>query len=255
VDTLKELANLLQEGVVSEHEQSLRTAGITEEILRQSPFISQPDFNVFDPSDIEQIFDLYDQHYFNGLLRTALGSVPLDFRLSKRMTKAGGKTSRWALRGTRKPQRYEITISSTLLFESFGSFQRKVHVTGVECQTRLDALLRIMEHEITHLAELISWDETKCSKERFQSIARRMFGHTDHRHNLVSPRERAAKELGLRPGCRVHFRFEGQTLEGIINRITRRATVLVRHPRGEPYSDGNRYQKYYIPVSLLKVVD
>jgi len=39
--------------------------------------------------------------------------------------------------------------------------------------------------------------------------------------------------------------------EGTVNRITKRATVLVEDPEGEPYSDGKRYRKYLVPLQLL----
>jgi hypothetical protein len=52
----------------------------------------------------------------------------------------------------------------------------------------------------------------------------------------------------------VRFRIDGRELEGIVNRVTKRATVLVRDERGTPYSDGWRYAKYYVPVSQLEVV-
>ena len=223
-------------------------------VLRYSRCITQPNFDSFHAGDIELIFDLYDETYFDGLLRESLNDVPLNFRLSKRMTRAGGKTSRWRRRGSTSAERYEIAISATLLFESFTPGQRSIQVTGIECDNRLDALFRIMEHEIVHLAELITWDISSCAKQRFQTIANQMFGHTDHRHSLISPGERAATEFGIKPGCHVRFDFEGQTYKGIVNRVTRRATVLVPDARGERYSDGQRYSKFYIPTSMLTVV-
>ena len=35
-------------------------------------------------------------------------------------------------------------------------------------------------------------------------------------------------------------------------RITRRATVLVESPEGQHYSDGKRYQKFYVPLDMLE---
>ena len=50
------------------------------------------------------------------------------------------------------------------------------------------------------------------------------------------------------------FNFEGRQLTGRVNRITKRATVLVMDPDGEPYSDGSRYRTYYVPLACLKSV-
>ena len=87
------------------------------------------------------------------------------------------------------------------------------------------------------------------------AIANRFFGHTDHHHQLITPRERAFTEFGIRPGARVSFRFDGQHHIGVVNRITKRATVLVEDKRGERYSDGKRYTKFYVPVSLLELME
>jgi hypothetical protein len=112
-----------------------------------------------------------------------------------------------------------------------------------------------MEHEIVHLVEMLLWSHSQCSARRFQSIAKRFFGHTDYTHQLITPRERAMTEYGIRAGDRVRFRFDGKHVEGVVNRITKRATVLVEHARGELYSDGKKYQKYYVPLTLLKVIN
>jgi hypothetical protein len=45
--------------------------------------------------------------------------------------------------------------------------------------------------------------------------------------------------------------FEGKRLEGRVNRITTRATVLVEDAEGQPFSDGRRYKTYYVPLPLL----
>jgi hypothetical protein len=37
-----------------------------------------------------------------------------------------------------------------------------------------------------------------------------------------------------------------------VNRVTKRATVLVEDARGVRYSDGRRYAKFYVPVGMLE---
>ena len=68
----------------------------------------------------------------------------------------------------------------------------------------------------------------------------------------MTRRERAA-EAGIRIGSRVSFIFEGQELTGRVNRITKRATVLVQDPEGSPFSDGSWYKTYYVPLVHLKI--
>ncbi len=58
----------------------------------------------------------------------------------------------------------------------------------------------------------------------------------------------------MRVGDRVAFTFDGARHVGVVNRITRRATVLVESSAGTPYSDGKRYVKFYIPLTMLEKV-
>jgi hypothetical protein len=53
----------------------------------------------------------------------------------------------------------------------------------------------------------------------------------------------------------VRFRLDGQVHSGVVNRITKRATVLTPDPRGERYSDGKRYLKFYVPLAMLEAID
>ncbi len=136
---------------------------------------------------------------------------------------------------------------------TFQDVRRGVVVAGLQCRDRLEALLRIMEHELVHLAELVTWDESSCSAYRFRKIARNMFGHTDTSHFLVTPREHAAATHGIRVGSIVWFDFDGRRFSGKVNRVHHRATVLVEDPSGRPYSDGKRYQKFYVPLAQLSL--
>ena len=55
----------------------------------------------------------------------------------------------------------------------------------------------------------------------------------------------------VRVGDQVRFAHDGHFLEGRVNRITRRATVLVPHAKGERFSDGGRYLRFYVPLEKL----
>jgi len=242
----------------SPDEIASRTAIIHAAILRESDNLKQPNFESICEDDLTRLFDLYDQAFFGGglakLVKDMTG-LPLLFRLSSTMTRAGGKTifHRRGMPGGGVKTRYEIAVASQMLFMTFKQADRPVVVSGLACKNRLEALQRIMEHEIIHLVELIACGKTSCSRQRFKDLAANVFGHAGTTHTLVSPVEHAATQHGVRVGAMVSFEFEGRRLVGRVNRAHRRATVLVEDANGLPYSDGKKYQKFYVPLGMLKL--
>lgn len=222
---------------------------IRESLLMTSRFIQAPNFLRCSEHDLRAIFDAYDATFFDGALRGAL-PTPLPLRFNGRLRSAGGRTVRRRERRTGRVD-YAIEISSTLLFSNFRTPEETAIVVGVPCADRLDALMRIMEHEMVHLAEFLAFGESKCARKRFQRCARALFGHVEHRHAMVTPRQKTIQSTPLRPGDSVRFTLDGVPRRGTINRINRRATVLVADARGQRYSDGKRYLKFYIPVTGL----
>lgn len=234
-------------------EVSAGLAWVRQELLRRSRFVREGDFREIGVPDLSLLFDLYDRRFFGGALGRALGDRRrLRFRLSSRMTSAGGKTFAFPPVSPGQLPRYEIAVSTHLLFTNFGAGRRSVEVNGLRCRDRLEALQRVFEHELLHLAELLARGKSSCRARAFGDLARRLFGHADVTHRLVTPRERAAESHGVRPGDRVRFTYGGMSREGRVNRITKRATVLVEDPRGVPYSDGRRYVAYYVPLAGLR---
>ena len=229
-----------------------RTGSVGRHLLRTSPHIREPNFTAIHPADLSFLFAAYDAQFLGGMCGRLLGPNGVTFRLSSRMTRAGGKTTRF--RGPDGAVRYEVAVATSILFDGFVAGDPDVTVCGLPCHNRLDALQRLFEHEVVHLAEWLCWDESHCSGSRFQSIANRLFLHRAHTHQLITRTERAAS-LGITVGARVTFRYHGQRLEGLVNRVTKRATVLVEDPEGERWSDGRRYVRYYVPLAELSLVD
>ncbi|MFM7129596.1 MAG: hypothetical protein ACKO0V_09595 [bacterium] len=208
--------------------------------------------------DLIRMFDYYDATLLCGRVREtvkAQGST-LSFDLSRRLTRSGGHTKRTRPSTARPfdPAKYEIAVSVPVLFATFHDIDRPIKACGRLCFTRFEALQRIMEHEILHLAEMLSWDVSNCSARRYKSLAINTFGHTESHHQLITPAERAIKNFGVKPGAKVYFEFDGRRIVGVVNSIRRRATVLVPSPSGTLYSDGYRYEKYYVSVEQLKPV-
>jgi hypothetical protein len=248
-----ELAHWLQHSSFSPVEIADKSQAIYERALRDSTSMGQGNFDRVSTRDLKTLWEAYDERFFCGCLSQSLGEARLSFRLSRRLTSAAGQTVRRRLRRGSSAQtpEYEISISTTLLFQTFLDGDRRVTASGIECHDRLQAMQRVFEHELVHLAEMLVWTDSQCTATRFQSIAGRLFGHRQHTHQLITPRERAWTTLGLKLGDRVRFRVDGNWYEGRLNRITRRATVLVEDPGGARYSDGKRYAKFYVPLAML----
>lgn len=228
---------------------------IYDATLTLSRVIDGPNFTRVEPSDLSRMIRLYDEHFFGGRLMPLVDAEGVEFAYSKRMTSVAGMMTTRYPAGEHGPRTFKLALSSPLLFQTFRDVDRPIDVTGVRCHDRLEAMQRVAEHELVHLVEMLVWNDGNCNQPRFQSIARRYFGHTDYRHQLITQRERAATKFNIRVGDSVQFEADGRTLRGRVNRITRRATVLVEDPRGRRYSDGGRYAKFYVPLEGLRRVD
>jgi hypothetical protein len=235
------------------------TKRIYETVLRDSENIKQGNFAKIGVGDLEILFDLYDSMFFSGLLGKQLrekNSGTFRFRLSKRMTRAGGKTTciQKKLQKGNGPKEatYEIAISMPLLFQTFKDVKRPISINGLACRDRLEALQRIFEHELIHIAEMLAWGKSSCSRSNFQLLAQQIFGHKDITHRLVTQHERALVNFNIKVGDNVAFEYNEKRLTGFVNRITKRATILVENKKGDRYANGKRYSKYYVPLSELE---
>jgi hypothetical protein len=235
---------------------------IYQAVLHDSPHVRQGNFTSIASHDLALLFDLYDARFFAGRVRQLLDAAgaPLSFHLSPRLTRSAGVTKRFVARrlppGVAAPAtRYELSLSSTLLFQTFHDVERTIRVNGLVCKDRLEAAQRVFEHELLHLIEMLVWGRSSCAAANFKALAWNFFTHTETRHDLVTPGEHARARFDVRVGDRARFDLDGQTYVGVVNRITRRATVLVESPGGARYSDGKHYRKYYVPLPLLRKLD
>jgi len=166
-------ANLLQiveSTTLGADQIAARTKHIHAAVLSESKYIANPNFTTIHPADLELLFAEYDDEFFAGQIRKTLGTVPLHFGLSKRMTSSGGKTAHYTGRADGK-QWYEISVSTTILFGCFGrDDHRPITASGIVCRDRLDALQRVMEHELVHLVEMLLWDKSSCVQLRQNSF-------------------------------------------------------------------------------------
>ena len=247
-----------------------RRGVVRAELLARSKHVKTPDFAAITAADLRLLFDAIDRVFFEdrlARLTARRGGTRCAVKFSKRLTAAGGRTTRRSaasiIPGMKaRTHTHEITISSRLLFDNFQPGQRPVESCGVACASRLDALERVMEHEMLHLYEFLAFGNSHCTRPRFQTIARDLFGHASHKHTLVTPRE--TRTLAARPtrepsavtvGMRVRFLHAGRAQVGEVTRVGKRATVLVAMAAGRFLLRGKRCAKYYVPLMLLAPVD
>ncbi len=222
-------------------------------LLQRSSQITDGRISIIDQSDLALLFELYDQVFFHRYFRDHFRGK-ISFSLSSRMTKSAGKLLYRKDLPVLSPgeERFELRISVHLLF-NYGNLERDKVVNGIKTKDSLEALQLVFEHELIHLIELHRFKKSSCSQERFQALAFNIFGHTGSTHQLPAIAEIGRERYGLAVGDWVSFQFEGERLSGVINRITKRATVMVPHKNGD-FQDqkGKRYRKYYVALSLLE---
>lgn len=249
------LAKLIRQPAPSIADTQTRCKAVYDHVLGNSRCIEKPDFQTVSPADLGLLFQVTDELFFDGLvgkLCEKSAARPLTFRLSTRMTSTGGMTTMQRRAGSFDRRfEFEIAIATTPLFETFRASDT-ASVGGVKCENRLQALQRIMEHEMVHLIELLMTNDSNCAAKPFKRIVRNFFGHTESKHQLLTPNDTARNRLGISPGDRVRFQCGQQTLNGILHRVTKRATVLVQDSNGTRYDDGCKYSKYYVPLQQLR---
>ncbi|OYT29330.1 hypothetical protein B6U98_02580 [Thermoplasmatales archaeon ex4572_165] len=227
-----------------------KTHKIYSQIINQSSMIDKGNYVKIETYDLKLLFSLYDTYFFQGFFKDNYEDK-IFFRLSKRMTSAGGKTQRFKDSNT-----FILSLSTFLIFKTFNDIEREIKINGIICHDRLEASMRIFEHEIIHVIEHILYDTSSCSKPYFKRLSNNIFGHTDVTHRLITQNEIADKTFNLHVGDFASFDYEGQFYKGVISRITKRATVMVKDPEGDYLdSNGNQYIKYYIPISQLTKIE
>jgi predicted SprT family Zn-dependent metalloprotease len=196
---------------------------------------------------------LYDEIFFDNYFKNNYKGK-LSFSLSKRMTKSAGKTicPKNIEAINQRDLNIEIRISIDFLIQ-YDAVQYNKRVCGIKTNNSLDALQLVFEHELCHVIEFISFHNSNCNKERFKSIARNLFGHVQSYHELPTYKQIARQNYGFNIGDTVTFEFKDRKLEGVLYRINKRATIMVKDTKGS-YMDKykNRYTKYYVPLECLK---
>jgi len=222
---------------------------IENSLISNSKTIKNNKLEQISTNDLYLLFDLYDKYVFNNFFANNFNE-PLNFSLSKKMTRAAGKTIVTSRQGS-SPS-YEIRMGINFFFQYYLTDSEK-KVSGIITTSPLEAFLIVFEHEICHLIEFYKFGNSSCKKNAFKNMAYKLFKHTDVYHALPTNSNIAGKVYNLHLGDLVEFEYNSKTLQGTISNITKRATVMVKDNKGL-YRDnkGYRYAKFYIPLTLLK---
>ena len=228
---------------------------VREALIKASPNINGAVITKLAERDLQLLFALYDAVFLGSFFKQNFKGE-LTFSLSTRMSRSAGKVLSPRNLAELPPDRekYELRLSVDFFFH-FADLHRIKEVNGIATQDALEAMQLVFEHELCHLLELHLYKQTSCRRGRFKLIAGNLFGHTESYHRLPTMREIAGEKYGLSVGDSVCFSCGEQMLEGVISAINKRATVMVRDPKGD-YRDhrGRRYAKWYVPLTWLKKI-
>jgi hypothetical protein len=205
--------------------------------------------------DLELLFQLYDEHFFGFYFKHHFKGTLL-FSLSKRMTRAAGKTivQKNLKDVLLEKRKYEIRMGFNFFFKYDETSSDKM-VCGIKTKDALEAFQMVFEHELCHFIEFYLFQSSSCKQKRFQTLAKNIFDHTDTYHALPTNREIAGEKYDLHIGDFVSFHYEEKQLKGFIHRINKRAVVMVKDQNGM-YIDkqGKRYTKYHVPLTVIRKI-
>ena len=237
----------------NQQEIYIKREEIARRLQQSSQNIKESKINKISSKDLQILFELYDQLFLCNWFKEHYKGK-MKFSLSKRMTKSAGLTL--CPKNIGRIQEEDLVIEIRMgvdLFFKYDTIEGLKEACGVKTDSSLTALQVVFEHELCHAIEFICFHRSSCKGKPFKALASSIFGHSQSYHCLPTQRQIAKEMLGISIGDTVSFEIEGKTLIGIINNINKRATVMVKDNRGN-YKDkkGNRYSKYYVPLSLLK---
>lgn len=139
-------------------------------------------FTELTAQDVAAVLDAIDGEFFQG----AIAAV---FRYHRRLlefrTVADDVLPTQAGSFSRSGIQHFLSVSSAMLLRAFPDANTKATVCGYVCSDRLDALVRVVEHELCHLIVYTNWsvcDEPHGSE--FIAVSRGFFRHQSSTHGL-----------------------------------------------------------------------
>ncbi|MDF2949105.1 MAG: hypothetical protein K0R07_1132 [Sedimentibacter sp.] len=221
-------------------------------LFNKSENIKSEKFNKISEKDLHILFDLYDEIFLNYWFKQNFKGK-IRFILSKQLTRAAGntRTKKNIAQIRNEDIEFEVKISLNHL-SNFDKIERSKYVGGIEAGSILESLMLVFEHELCHVIEFLVLKKSSCRKRPYKDLIFNLFGQTETTHKLVSSNEVNAHEYGLKPGDNVRFKYNGKFIDGFIQRINKKATVMSPDIHGN-YMDksGKKYKKFYVSLESL----
>ncbi len=225
-------------------------------LFEKSADIKSESFSKISERDLYILFELYDEIFLEGWFKKNFKGK-IKFILSRQLKSAAGntRTKKNTAQIQNENPEFEVKISLNHLSD-FDKIDRTKYVGGIEVHSILDSLMLVFEHELCHVIEFIIFKKSSCRKKPFKEMIFNVFGHTETTHKLVGANEINMQKFGLKPGDSVRFQYNGKLINGFIQRINKRATVMSPDKQGN-YIDksGKRYKKFYVPLEGLIKTD
>lgn len=168
------------------------------------------------------MFWLYDQVFFNNIFRRL--EKEKGFKVTFKFSKRTGAAAVCRSKGNCE---FVIEISLPVYQAIFQPGTAEVEkANGINCESHIECLQLVMEHEMIHALIRALDIPTKMSHgPEFQKIARGLFGHTDFRHSLglgLLFGKEEAKNL-IKVGDRVRSKDKDGSAELIVTKVNKGA--------------------------------
>ena len=232
-----------------------KRAIIKESLFLKSININNENFEKISEKDLYILYNLYDEIFLKSWFKENFKGKII-FKLSKQLTRAAGNTTTKKNIAEIASENIEFEVKMSLNhLINFNKIDRSKYEGGVEANSILDSLMLVFEHELCHVIEFLVCKKSSCKKKPFKDLIFNLFGQTETSHKLVSANEVNAQEYGLKPGDKVNFQYNGKSINGFIQRINKRATVMCPDKHGN-YIDklGKKYKKFYATLDCLEKI-
>ena len=159
------------------------------------------DGSLLQAEQLKHLVDLIDQQYLNGDIGSRFSFWQRE--LSCKLDTVGTAVAHYSRRGIK----HTISINPETLYHAFTE-QVVEYACGIGHSNRLQLLITMLQHELSHLLAYSNWSGLKDEDHgvEFRAISELFFGHQGYTYDVVSMPPTASKgfqkQLGVSGGVR-----------------------------------------------------